>query len=153
MLRLFDKIILPSILLYGSEIWGLSDIKTKFGNNNHLGMKEIVNIDPIHAKFCKQLLGANLSRRNKAALSELGRFPIICNILTRTTSYLIQRYIQTTNSTAKAAVVTNLKATTSNFAIVRKYISELHPWDEYIQASTSYKLKRPPENSKEFYTG
>ena len=59
--------ILP-ILIYGSEIWGLS-------NNS-------INIEKTHIKFCKYLLQVGNNAPNVAVTSELGRLPLVINCLT-----------------------------------------------------------------------
>ena len=57
---LFDSLIVP-ILLYGSEIWGVYEFK---------------EIDKLHIKFCKRILGVSNQTPNLAVLGELGRFPL-----------------------------------------------------------------------------
>ena len=57
---LFDRMVVP-ILLYASEVWGI------YGYND---------IDIIHMKFCKLLLGVRKQTVNVAVLGELGRFPL-----------------------------------------------------------------------------
>ena len=63
-LTLFDALVVP-ILLYGSEVWGIY-------NTN--------DVDKLHLKFCKLLLGVRPKTSNAAVFGELGRFPlsIIC---------------------------------------------------------------------------
>ena len=59
-LKLFDSIILP-ILMYSSEIWGFcrSD-----------------DIEKVHLRFLKQILGVCKQTSNVAVYGELGRFPL-----------------------------------------------------------------------------
>jgi hypothetical protein len=59
-LDLFDKLILP-ILLYGSEVSGFSNAE---------------QLEKIHLKFCKQLLGVRQQTPNSFIYGELGRMPI-----------------------------------------------------------------------------
>lgn len=63
-LSLFDSLVTP-IILYGAEYWGIFDIK---------------NVDRIHIKFCKHILGVKQQTPNSAIYGELGRYPlsIIC---------------------------------------------------------------------------
>lgn len=63
-LALFDSLVTP-IILYGAKVWGIYDIK---------------NIDRIHIKFCKAILGVKQQTPNSAVYGELGRFPlsVIC---------------------------------------------------------------------------
>ena len=59
-LSLFDKMVVP-IILYSSEVWGVCEYK---------------EIDKIHIKFCKYILGVKNQTPNVAVLGELGRFPL-----------------------------------------------------------------------------
>lgn len=59
-LSLFDSVVVP-ILLYGSEIWGFYNYK---------------EVDRLHLKFCKQLLGVKFSTSNAAVVGKLGRYPL-----------------------------------------------------------------------------
>ena len=61
---MFDTLVVP-ILLYGSEVWGIYNFK---------------EIDKLHFKFCKHILGVRPQTSNAAVLGELGRFPlsVIC---------------------------------------------------------------------------
>ena len=59
--QLFDSFV-SSILNYGSEIWGFTKSK---------------EIERVHLKFCKQLLGVKTSTCNMAVYGELGRYPLL----------------------------------------------------------------------------
>ncbi|XP_060579660.1 uncharacterized protein LOC132736534 [Ruditapes philippinarum] len=59
-LLLFDSLVVP-ILLYGSEVWGVYNYK---------------EIDKLHFRFCKRILGVRTQTSNAAVLGELGRFPL-----------------------------------------------------------------------------
>ena len=63
-LQLFDTMIVP-ILLYGSEVWGVYNFK---------------EVDKLHIKFCKYILGIRQQIPNMAVYGELGRLPlsVIC---------------------------------------------------------------------------
>ena len=78
--KLFDKIIAP-ILLYGSEIWGYEFRK---------------DIEAVHVKFCKYVLGVARNTPNCAALGECGRLPLSVLYMTRCIKYWI-RIIQLYN--------------------------------------------------------
>ena len=60
MLDLFDKFIAP-ILNYGSEVWGFHPAP---------------DIERIHTKFCKKILGIKKSTQNDFVYGELGRLPM-----------------------------------------------------------------------------
>ena len=49
------------IILYSSEIWGVYDFK---------------EVDKIHIKFCKTILGVKSQTPNMAVLGELERYPL-----------------------------------------------------------------------------
>ena len=59
-LDLFDKMILP-ILTYGSEVWGFHSAP---------------QIERVHLKFCKRILGVRKVTQNDFVYCELGRYPI-----------------------------------------------------------------------------
>ena len=65
--ELFDKMILP-ILLYGSEVWGYEFRK---------------DIENVHVKFCRYILGVSSRALTCAVLGECGRMPlyVMCNEL------------------------------------------------------------------------
>ena len=68
----FDSFV-SSILNYGCEIWGYTKSK---------------ELERIHLKFCKQLLGVKTSTCNMAAVyGELGRYPLFVNRYTRIIKY------------------------------------------------------------------
>ncbi len=75
LLKLFSALVCP-ILLYCSEVWGvhllgrLTNIemfKKKFFSMNS-------DIEKLHIKFCKRILGAKST--NLAVIAELGRYPM-----------------------------------------------------------------------------
>jgi hypothetical protein len=60
-LKLFDYMIMP-ILNYGSEVWGLHNAP---------------DIEHVHKKFLKQLLGVRQQTANAAVYGEFGRVPLL----------------------------------------------------------------------------
>ena len=60
MLDLFDKLVMP-ILNYAAAVWGFDSCP---------------QIERIHTKFCKRLLGVKISTQNNFVYGELGRFPL-----------------------------------------------------------------------------
>ena len=60
MMEIFDKLITP-ILCYGSEVWGFNT-----------GL----DIERLHLKFCKQVLGVKRCTQNDFVYGELGRVPM-----------------------------------------------------------------------------
>jgi len=63
-LALFDSLVVP-IILYGSEVWGIYNTP---------------EVDKIHLRFCKLILGVKQQTLNASVFGELGRFPlaVIC---------------------------------------------------------------------------
>ena len=84
----FDTLIKP-ILLYASEIWGQdllhnkTHILQKFANNNS-------ELERVHMRFCKKLLGVNQTTTNLAVRSELGRNPMICSVIYNVIKFFIR---------------------------------------------------------------
>ena len=87
-LRFFDSLVKP-IISYSSEIWGLS--------NNLFNSKTVddfwkrvddLPVEKFQLKFCKGLLGVGPKSSNAAVRGELGRYPIIINIISTALKYL-----------------------------------------------------------------
>ncbi|MES9993748.1 MAG: reverse transcriptase family protein [Candidatus Thiodiazotropha sp.] len=76
-LKLFDQMIKP-ILCYGSEIWSVFDSnKRNFRHSDGIAkFLENLDIEKVHTRFCKFILGVNKRAVNLAVKGELGRFPI-----------------------------------------------------------------------------
>ena len=73
-LSLFDSLVVP-IILYASEIWGIYNID---------------EVDKLHFKFCKTILGVRSQTSNAAVLGELGRFPLSIICKQRALSYWVK---------------------------------------------------------------
>ena len=86
-LKLFDTKILP-ILTYSSELWGSYIYKIKpnttlesiINSTNHL-------LEKLHLSFCKYILGVHRKTSNLGCLAELGRFPIIIQVIKKILTY------------------------------------------------------------------
>ena len=76
-LKLFDQMIRP-ILCYGSEIWSAFDGNKKIFQNIDGIPKflDSLDIENVHVKFCKFLMGVNKRAVNLAVKGELGRFGV-----------------------------------------------------------------------------
>ncbi len=77
--NLFDKMIVP-ILLYGAEVWGYT-IRP--------------DIENVHIKFCKYILGVSRNTSNCAVLGECGRKPLYVLYMSKCIKYwlkLVQFY-------------------------------------------------------------
>ena len=73
-LALFDSLVVP-ILLYGSDIWGIYNTQ---------------DVDKLHYRFCKYILGVGKHTSNAAVLGELGRFPLSVICKARALKYWIR---------------------------------------------------------------
>ena len=70
-LELFDSLVVP-VLLYGCETWGYSDSN---------------QIETLHRKFIKTILGIHLSTPNCMVYGESGRYPLTNSIKSRMINY------------------------------------------------------------------
>ena len=73
-LQLFDAFV-QSVLIYGSPVWGFTKSK---------------DLERIHLKFCKRILGVKLSTSNAGVYGELGRFPLYINRYTSIIKYWLK---------------------------------------------------------------
>ena len=88
LLKLFSAVISP-VLLYNCEIWGpylLGKVKCfdKFKN------KIFNDIEKLHLKFCKRILGVHSKSTNLAVYAELGRTPLILQISTTVAKFWLR---------------------------------------------------------------
>lgn len=87
-LKLFDTLILP-IIRYGSEVWGPFYIK-RLNETNLLDLCEKLPLEKIQTKFCRYILGVHRKSTNIAVRAELGKYPLLTDILTHSAKYWIQ---------------------------------------------------------------
>ncbi|MCG8431127.1 MAG: hypothetical protein MJA29_08130, partial [Candidatus Omnitrophica bacterium] len=90
MLHIFDHTIVP-ILLYGSEIWGCFDPRSrKVKKENtfkiHAAFDSLI-CESLQLKFCKYILGVNKHATNNAVYGELGRYPLYVMVVRSMISY------------------------------------------------------------------
>lgn len=85
--KLFETMVKP-ILLYGCEIWGISGWRTNEYNciQNYM-LKQNSKFESFHGKFCKHTLGLNKQTPEILAKAELGRYPLMGDIVKYTYSY------------------------------------------------------------------
>jgi hypothetical protein len=91
LLKLFSTIVSP-ILLYYCEIWGvyfLGRLTTTDMFKNKI-FNVISDIDKLHLKFCKRILGVHPKSTNLAVLAELGRLPMSVQISTLVIKYWLR---------------------------------------------------------------
>ena len=73
-LSLFDSMVVP-IILYGSEIWGVYNCK---------------DVDKLHIRFCKSILGVKQQTPNYAVFGELGRVPLSVKAVERSIKFWLK---------------------------------------------------------------
>ena len=79
--HIFDHTVKP-VLLYGSEIWGASMLNKLNHNEKFLfNLSKNMKQESTHTKFCKFSLGLGKRATNIAALGEMGRYPLILEVL------------------------------------------------------------------------
>ena len=87
-IKVFDSVIIP-ILTYCSEIWGQDLLhNSKEFKTNIIDDKS--KIEVVHMRFCKRILGVPTLSSNVAVRSELGRMPIMFNIVNNVFKYYVR---------------------------------------------------------------
>ena len=97
-MKLFDQMVKP-IALYGCEIWGaLPNLKapTQGSVGKLISKYELTPVEKLHVKYCKYALGVHNRSTNYAILGELGRYPILIDIVGQMLKFL--RHIQINES-------------------------------------------------------
>ena len=82
-IKLFDSLVKP-ILSYGSEVWGIIAMGHLVVNNFK---KACENLPVEKLNLCKYVLGVNRKTTNDAVRGELGRYPLLIDILSQTVRY------------------------------------------------------------------
>lgn len=87
MLKLFETMIQP-ILLYGCELWGIYGWKknTLYHIHKYL-LSEKLKFETLHTKMCRNILGVHRKATGVLAKAELGRYPLMTNIIKNTYTY------------------------------------------------------------------
>ena len=79
-LKIFSTQLAP-ILLYGAEVWG----PYTFSNMNNWEKSET---EKVHTQFLKRILGCDIHTSNIMTRTELGRRPLICDIIRKSALYI-----------------------------------------------------------------
>ena len=78
-LKLFDTLVTP-IATYGGAIWGVLCTGKNFDVYD-LNLYDKAPLEKLNLKLCKYLLGVNKFSVNHAVRGELGRYPMLINVL------------------------------------------------------------------------
>ena len=81
-IKLFQMLIMP-IVTYGSEVWGPFMGKKLAESSNLKSVCDSLPCEIINMKLCKYILGVNKHATNDAVRGELGRFPLLFQIMQR----------------------------------------------------------------------
>ena len=84
-LKLFDSLVAP-VAMYGCEVWGPLILK-KLNTSNFMNICETAHIEKLNIKLCKYLLGVGRKTTNAAVRGELGRYPLLLNVLVHSFKY------------------------------------------------------------------
>ena len=77
------------IICYGSELWSGIDENKKFQSVNAIAkFLDSLEIEKVHIKFCKFLLGVNKRAMNLAVKGELVRFPTGISCMLQALKYM-----------------------------------------------------------------
>ena len=90
--KLYNALILP-IILYGSEIWAISNINKRILQNDNWPNKVLSNnkfFNKLHLKFCRYLLQVNRFSEKNSLMAELGRHPTIIYSITNFVKYFFR---------------------------------------------------------------
>ena len=87
LLKLFDSMIRP-ILLYGCEVWGVFEFRKSTADYLKKYLLSVKHtFESLHTKMCKNVLGVNRNATELLVKAELGRYPMMCNIVQCIYSY------------------------------------------------------------------
>jgi hypothetical protein len=97
--RIFDGVISP-ILLYNSEIWGA------YADNDFTKWDK-TQTEKTHLKFCKLYLGVNRKASNNGSRGELGKLPLIIQIIKKILNYVTNLYKLPNSTLVKQAFLSS----------------------------------------------
>lgn len=125
LLKLFHTLVTP-IALYGAEVWGLADVKSR--NNNLL--QHLLSVKDTHFQllnsFCKFTLQVNSKTNNIASLRELGMWPFIFPILKASFKFYMRAKYSEHNSLLNSAFRSQLNITHSSVSNLRSIVQSLN---------------------------
>ena len=102
-------------LLYGAEVWG----PYVFTDLNKWGKSEI---GKVHTQFLKRILGCDIRTSNIMARTELGRRPLICDIIRKSALYIKKAKLNLESLAVQGLEYENVNNDDNNiFQLVRKF--------------------------------
>lgn len=113
-MKLFDTLVKP-VLLYNSEIWALDpnlltkDKDTQYWLNVQTANK--TSYEQVHQKFCKMTLRVPKRTSHIASKAELGRYPLLFDIITKCSKYEQKLKITENTLLQDAYIYYNTKST------------------------------------------
>ncbi len=160
--KLFDSLIRP-IILYNSEIWFMEEYfpiyKAKSRAILHgttcdiLSLTDKFNMEKVHHKFCKSVLGIKKTASNIAAKAELGRLPLDSFVKTQVILYYIRINCPDINPLVKDALSMNKALSDEGiytwYTFVKEIFKEfnLNEEDLLITDKPFYNIKNPIKKS------
>jgi hypothetical protein len=105
-MKLFDSLVTP-VLSYGCEIWAPFTLKN-MNDGNFMVYAEKCEAEKLNIKLCKYILGVGKYTTNAAVKGELGRFPLMINMLSQTFNYWTRICQLSTCNIVKISYLDNL---------------------------------------------
>ena len=87
--HIFDHTVKP-VMLYGSEIWGTFNANKLKTDESFYKLCNEFLVEKLHIKASKYILGLNKRCTNAAVRGEIGRFPILFNIIINILKYWVR---------------------------------------------------------------
>ena len=122
-LKIFDAVIVP-ILTYCAEIWG-QDLLHNKQNYTADFTDDKSRMEVVHMRFCKRLLKVPQITSNIAVRSELGRLPLINNVIQQIMKYYVRLESMNENRLAKMVYSQTQKSSFSIKNIIKHYSNYL----------------------------
>ena len=112
-LKVFDSIIKPT-LLYGCEVWGAYMYD---GNRDNIftilaDCKSL--LEKLHSKYCKSILSVHKRCSNVGIRAELGRYPLMVNVIGKIFNYYLSILNRENESFVKTAITIQTALSTSS---------------------------------------
>ena len=129
---------LQPILLYGAEVWG----PYVFTDLNKWGKSEI---EKVHTLFLQRILGCDIRTSNIMARTELGRRPLICDIIRKSGLYIKKVKLNLESLAIQGLEYENVNNDDNNiFQLVRKFTP-------FYQVNPETQAVPEPLNKKEIH--